>query len=58
MERLDNLTKLIDEKDALIKELAEQINVLEENAFWKEDTINENEESESEMDRTFINPII
>ena len=58
MERLDNMTKLIDEKDALIKELAEKIKVLEENTFGKEVTINENEETESEMDKTFLNPYL
>ena len=58
MEKLDNLKQLIDEKDALIKDLAEKIRVLEENTYGKEDTINENEESESEMDKTFLNPYL
>ena len=58
MEKLDNLKKLIDEKDTLIKDLAEKIRVLEEDTYEKEDTMNENEESESEMDKTFLNPYL
>ena len=42
----------------MIKDLAEKIRVLEENTHGKEDTINENEESESEMDNTFLNPYL
>ena len=38
MEKLNNLTKLIDEKDALINELAEKIKVIEENQNRKEVT--------------------
>ena len=58
MEKLDNLTRLIEEKDVLIHELAERIKVLEENQDRNEVTIDEKDDDETEINQTFANPYL
>ena len=58
-EKLENLTKLINEKDILIKDLAEKIKVLEERVLKdNSETVDDIHEDEIEMNSTFSNPYL
>ena len=53
MEKLDNLTKLISEKVALIDNLAEKIRILEEKVLGNDEN---NDDDDTELNNTFVNP--
>ena len=58
-EKLENLTKIILEKDEKINKLAEKIKKLEENVTYiDEEDINENGVDETDVNTTFLNPYL
>ena len=54
MEKIENLSKIIIEKDKIINNLSEKIRVIEQKLF--ENTVDVIDENEEELNNTFFNP--